>query len=107
LQNCTPLARTDESAEFGSEEIMGNEFLFETWPNPTGDRISLNILTKGENPLELKLVDLAGRVVYQERIPAADANFIRDLSLSEYSGGVYFISLSSNGYTEMQKIIKQ
>lgn len=79
----------------------------ETWPNPAGDRISLYILNKGENPLELKWVDLAGRVVYQERIPAVDANFIRDLSLSEYSGGVYFISLSSNGYTVMQKIIKQ
>ena len=86
---------------------MESEFLFEAWPNPAGERISLNILTKGKNPLDLKLVDLAGRVVYQESIPAADANFIRELSLSEYSGGVYFISLSSNGYTEMQKIIKQ
>jgi hypothetical protein len=67
----------------------------------------MNILTKGSNQLELKLIDISGRVVYQETIPAADASFIRELSLSGYSGGVYFISLSSNGYTEMQKIIKQ
>ncbi|MFN5370982.1 MAG: T9SS type A sorting domain-containing protein, partial [Bacteroidia bacterium] len=107
LQNCTPLARTDEFVDLGSDEIMESEFLFEIWPNPAIDRISMNILTKSSNQLELKLTDLSGRVIHQEQIPAADANMIRDFSLNAFSSGVYFISLSSNGYTEIQKIIKQ
>lgn len=107
LQNCTPLARTDEFAAASTDEIMENEFMLEVWPNPTSDKISMNILSRGSEALELKLTDLSGRIIYQERIAAAEANIIRDLSLDSYSKGVYFLSLQSNGHTEMQKIVKQ
>jgi hypothetical protein len=86
---------------------MENEFILEVWPNPASDMISMNILSRGNEPLELKLTDLAGRIVYQERIAAAEANVIRELSIEAYTSGIYFLSLHSNGYTEMQKIIKQ
>ena len=69
--------------------------------------ISMNILSRGNEPLELKLTDLAGRIVYQERIAAAEANVLRELSIEAYTSGIYCLSLHSNGYTEMQKIIKQ
>jgi hypothetical protein len=107
LQNCTPLARTDEFAAASTDEIMENEFILEVWPNPTSDIISMNILSRGSEPLDLKLVDMTGRILLEERIGAAEANIIRELSLASYAKGVYFLSLQSNGYTEMQKIIKQ
>jgi hypothetical protein len=86
---------------------MENEFILEIWPNPTSDIISMNILSRGSEPLDLKLVDMTGRILLEERIGAAEANIIRELSLASYAKGVYFLSLQSNGYTEMQKIIKQ
>jgi hypothetical protein len=107
LQNCTPLARTDEFVSNGGEEIMENEFMLEIWPNPAVEKISLNILSRGTEPLELKLTDVSGRIIYSEKINTTDANMIREMSLVDYTSGIYFIQLSSNGYTETQKIVKQ
>jgi hypothetical protein len=106
LQNCTPLARTDESF-ISDNAVMEDELLVEIWPNPAKERLNINLLSSLAGDVNLELTDLSGRRVHFENLAQGDVNMIRELSLEQYQPGIYFLTISSNDQKVVHKVVKE
>jgi hypothetical protein len=106
LQNCTPLARTDESF-ISDNAVMEDELLVEIWPNPAKERLNINLLSTLAGDVNLELTDLSGRRVHFESLTQSDVNMIRELSLEQYQPGICFLTISGNDQKVVHKVVKE
>ena len=89
----------------GSRDISDNSSEnVKVYPNPTSDVINIAI-TEVNSPTSLYIYNMSGKVIYSEQQINVDNNtdLIKQIDLSAYSNGVYFIKLTNN---EMVKTIK-
>jgi hypothetical protein len=91
-----------------SEITRIEDFTFSVGPNPATDYLNVFIpelpAEFRSNSLALKLVNLEGKTVFSQALNTLDVTFIMDVS--EYSRGVYYLSLESEGVKlNTQKII--
>jgi len=80
-----------------------NEFSSEVkvFPNPASDLVSVSIKDKMENP-EIKMYDIMGRMVKQQRFESGN-NF--QFSVLNLSKGIYYLQISSGGKETSKKLI--
>ncbi len=71
------------------------------YPNPANE--VLYVKTSITSGYKVMLSDLSGRIVYQ----AQPNETVHSINLSSFNRGIYLISLSSDGYSTIQKIVKQ
>ena len=70
-------------------------------PNPATSQVSLNI--EGVNgTVNCTLIDMSGRVVYNQNINAESANTI---SLSNLAKGAYFVRITNDKFSKVEKLI--
>ncbi|MFB6319831.1 T9SS type A sorting domain-containing protein [Saccharicrinis sp. FJH54] len=62
------------------------------YPNPTRDRIYIDMDYSGEKIVKLDLYDVSGKMLKTE---ITDLRFNEGLSLSEYENGIYLLRISS------------
>jgi hypothetical protein len=74
-----------------------------TYPNPFSSVVYVKLNGKVTGNLELKIMDLAGRSVYTERIPAKEINTI---NLSSLYRGIYILTIRNKNMQINYKIIK-
>jgi hypothetical protein len=91
-----------------SEITRIEDFTFSVGPNPATDYLNVFIpelpAEFRSNSLALKLVNLEGKTVFSQALNTLDVTFIMDVT--EYSRGVYYLSLVSEGVElNTQKII--
>lgn len=91
-----------------SVERYGGNTKFSIFPNPTTNYLNVSIpdvpAEFRSNTLELKLTNLQGQTVFAQSLNTLDVTFIMDVA--EYSSGVYFLSLVSEGVElNTQKVI--
>jgi photosystem II stability/assembly factor-like uncharacterized protein len=78
--------------------------LFEVYPNPVDEVITLNFSSEVESVGEIKIVDMQGKVVFSNQIPG---NLNRwNFDCSDFAAGTYLISYSVNGNSYVTKFIK-
>lgn len=83
----------------GIDEVSANESL-KVYPNPSTGRV--NITTKSGGTYNLTMVDILGKVVYQEKISVNGSEVIsRDFS--DLPKGIYMIGLETNGQRTTSK----
>jgi arabinan endo-1,5-alpha-L-arabinosidase len=70
-------------------------------PNPTQSGVSVTVA--GKLPVEIKLINPAGTVLYQSTIHTTTTY----INLSKYSKGLYLLQLSNETNNETIKIVKQ
>ena len=90
------------SACAGIEE-NANEFSLNVYPNPSTGIYTLSFSGVNANT-NLEVVNLQGKVVYKEQISAVDFHTV---DLSAYASGVYYLRATSEGKTNVLKLIKQ
>jgi hypothetical protein len=73
------------------------------YPNPTNGILNINLNGVNENP-DLTILTLQGQVVYTEKLVA---NTTKQLDLTVYPKGVYFIKLSSDKVLKIERIVIQ
>lgn len=73
--------------------------LINLYPNPTNGELSVNVPITGE----LKLYDIEGKLLLTKDIEAFQSNVI---NLSNFSEGVYFISIENNDQQYWTKVIR-
>jgi hypothetical protein len=73
------------------------------YPNPFSSVVFVKLNEKVTGNLELKIVDLAGKPVYTERIPAEEIN---QINLSSLYRGIYILTIRNNNIQINFKIIK-
>jgi len=76
------------------------------YPNPA--RNILNISVHGiRNKMALTFFDVNGRSVYQESFPNIPIEFVKQVDISKFAKGVYFIKLMDNQSLYIVKLIIQ
>jgi hypothetical protein len=78
------------------------ELLFEIWPNPTTDRVSIQF-ENGSDPTTVSILDLQGHVVRQK------VNLLSggELEISTFPSGIYIVQISNGKETGYKKLVKE
>lgn len=77
------------------------------FPNPNRGifTVNLNYTLQTENSVNLRITDLNGKIVWEETFEISMQNF--QVDISDREKGIYFLTVSSNTQSEVQKIIVQ
>lgn len=84
-----------------------NKIALSVFPNPSQGVVKLNIVADLFNTAELKVIDAMGKVVYEQSNISVNGSFTTDIDLTEYSQGVYFITVSGDDKQVSKKIFLQ
>ena len=95
-----------DSTQTAVSDILDNTFNFRIFPNPTTDRISIQLNTKVNGQVTFKLFDIFGKELLCERINS-DANLI-NMDLEHLPSGIYIVnSYLESGSVISRKVIKK
>lgn len=83
-----------------NEIVLENNF--NVYPNPSNGLFNFNY--KGEDMLNVKVVDVNGKTIYNNTLNSNDRGVI---DLSDYSNGLYLVVLSGNNTVVTKKIFKK
>ena len=88
----------------GVEESAGN--MFRIFPNPANGNFSVTA-GSGSSQLSIQLIDLSGRIVFDQTLHAESDGRVLVKSDDDLSTGIYFVRIGrlNDGYTETQKIV--
>jgi len=71
------------------------------YPNPAKDFVTIDLSSSPENYVSLKIVNIVGQVLYEWENPVRK----QEVSLKEFSSGLYFILLRGKEGTTVQKLL--
>ena len=77
----------------------------EIYPNPAGDRVSINGLIDSDLPVLVSFADLSGKLMQLERIEDADAGVF--YSTAELPAGIYLVTIKQGDRIWHLKLVKQ
>lgn len=92
---CSPTTNIGENKDSGSN--------LQLYPNPSSGMTNIEGYAAGETT-ELQIFTMYGTEVYSEAI-RQKGNFQRQVDLSAYASGVYFIKITSNAASETKRIM--
>jgi hypothetical protein len=76
---------------------------FSVYPNPTSGQFSISLTTKAPSTLNISLVDMQGRVIYNNVVENVTShNEIIDTPLAK---GVYFVRVNNGAEVKVEKVV--
>ncbi len=85
-------------------DYSSNDYIVNIYPNPTSDMIYLEIGDRLENPLQVRLYDIYGKLLFQ----TMTGNDKTVIDMQDLAAGFYFIQLyNDNQLLTTRKVIKQ
>jgi len=88
----------------GLSQILDKDHYFSVIPNPANDYIQVTGFTKYEDNTLIEIKDIAGRLIYRERVVLNEA-FTHSIKLTDYKSGIYYITLSSKSGVATKPIV--
>ncbi|MCD4681846.1 MAG: T9SS type A sorting domain-containing protein [Bacteroidales bacterium] len=74
-------------------------------PNPSNGKFTLKFNTEQEGDTDIKIYDINGKEVYNERIKDFDGKYEKEIDISENGSGTYFLKVSQGDKMMTRKII--
>ncbi len=101
---------TDDTTMLVLVEICtGNDAVlvdgFSAYPVPTGDQLQLAGLDRHDEALQLRVMDIAGRMLMENEIPQGSKPAQLPIDTHSLADGVYFLELHGDGIQWQQKFI--
>lgn len=75
-------------------------------PNPTNNAINICFEDKQSHSINIKVMNINGQVVYQEKLGNTSGKYSKTIDLSDVSKGVYLLQVVTDKETIQQKVIK-
>jgi hypothetical protein len=86
-------------------KTSGPEQSVSVFPNPTNGAISISLEGFEGKKTDLRIMNVIGNVVYREVIQDPEPRYLRNLDLSKFAKGLYYVKLETATYSEVRKII--
>jgi len=74
-------------------------------PNPSDGKFTLKFITEQKGDTEIRIYDINGKEVYNERITNFDGKYEKEIDISENGSGTYFLKVSQGDKMMTRKII--
>jgi hypothetical protein len=74
-------------------------------PNPNDGKFELNFKLKGKTPVQVKVVDIQGKVVYNEKVKDFDGKYANKIDISENGEGIYILQIIQGNKANTSKIV--
>jgi hypothetical protein len=76
----------------------------EIYPNPTSGKFNLNIKADEFNNAELTVIDIVGKVIYEQDNLNVQGSQEINIDLSEHPSGIYFVQIKNENYSVSKKV---
>ena len=80
---------------------------FDVYPNPSKDIFNISFVSEEVQNLEVKVLNMIGEVVYTEGLESFVGEYTKQINLSSYTKGVYFLEITTNTGVVNKKIVLQ
>ena len=80
---------------------------FIVYPNPNNGTFTLIIENVDFLELTIQITSVDGRIISSDMVSNISGNYTNRFDLTTHANGIYFIKVSGNGQTFVQKIVKQ
>jgi hypothetical protein len=100
MDDTDPLVNLEGSTN--ADVINGVEL--KMWPNPTSDKVYLDIRNHNADPVTITVLSMTGARVLQKEFQAGD-NIIFDMS--GHISGMYLVNIEADGFKVVKKLILQ
>ncbi|HTA83822.1 MAG TPA: T9SS type A sorting domain-containing protein [Bacteroidia bacterium] len=92
----------------GIQEIEAENSSLEVYPNPTNGEIELSInLANGRQNVDIKIFNALGEVLQTGEYTTVSGKLKKQLTLSSYSKGVYFVRVTTANGVMYRKVVLQ
>lgn len=76
------------------------------YPNPTNDEFTMEIASDNlEGDIELRVMDLSGKVLHIENISVSANKLVKQITLSELSAGVYVLEVNGKDWRQHNTLV--
>jgi|GEM_PF-1327524 len=75
------------------------------YPNPSNGSVNLAWNGNGSSPMEINIIDIQGKKVFNQTILSMDGYQSRNIDLSMLNAGIYFVQTTINGNYEQLKLV--
>ncbi len=75
--------------------------------NPITEDAQVGIRSSGNETILIALLDIQGRVVFEDNSKSANATHLVDIKIDNYSNGIYFLKVSNGNKVILTKLIIQ
>ena len=79
----------------------------DVYPNPTRDIFNVSFVSEEIQTLSIRVMNIVGEVIYEESLEEFVGEYTKQISLKDYSKGVYFLEINDTKGTINKKIILQ
>ena len=79
----------------------------DVYPNPTRDIFNVSFVSEEIQTLSIRVMNIVGEVIYEESLEEFVGEYTKQISLKDYSKGVYFLEINDTNGTINKKIILQ
>jgi len=83
---------------------IGESGFVKFYPNPTNGLVNVEVSGATGESFELSVINIQGKVMMQDRLLDLPESYVRQLDLSSFAKGIYFVRLSSGQNTTVQKV---
>ena len=93
----------------GSIRLNGGTTInnLDVYPNPTYNIFNVSFISKEIQSLSIRLLNLVGETIYEESLDKFVGEYTKQISLGDYSKGIYFLEIKDNQGIINKKIILQ
>ena len=108
---CTSQATSTQHITFdpcnGIPDLGNDVFSISIRPNPSFGSINLVITGLKTGDISVNIMDLSGKVVFQDTFPAIGSKFSHKIDLSQFQKGIYFVKVQTDTQVKTEKLIMQ
>jgi hypothetical protein len=92
--------------QYSLADFENAEDNFNVYPNPTAERIKIELLSESKQDIFVEIVDENGRILKSEAFSAETGLFIKEINLKTLNGPLFFVNVRANKQKYAKKIIK-
>jgi len=96
----------EASHDITKNSRLQKDFVFNAFPNPFSDKISIIIKGNIKEKYIMKIINVSGTVVYLDELDRNECNSEISISTSNIPAGLYVLIIQSNSEIYSQKLIK-
>jgi hypothetical protein len=89
----------------GIDEGSDMNALISVYPNPNNGEFTFSIDVPGTADFNLSVVDMMGKVVYNETLKRITGAYQQDMALQGVAPGIYFVRVDISGQTHYKKLV--